>query len=535
MSNGSRRLRLTVLNGPREGENFDLDRDETVIGRSSDSDVQLAAAEGVSRRHCAVLCRDDGVIFVVDLGSRNGTWVSGERIDGRRRLELGDIITIGAIRIALIGADEETTVLSDPPSVFDQLSITHTIDPAALVKLTPRADREAERLRRRLQVLYDVSDGLVGKLSIDEVLPAIAAALLEELGAERSIVLRRGDDGAISPVASRCRDPANESKPLSRTIVDRAASERIALLVEDAQLDAELRNASSVQLASFRSAMCVPLLHHDALHAVLWLDADLARSFGADDLELVSGVANQVAMALANAELVEDLKRTQSMLIRNEKLRTVGELAASTAHDIGNVLTPITGFAIKARQSQDIAPELKQAFARAVAKLDALTRQLRSLSSPEGLLDRKRVDLNPVVQASVSLYETEARHNQVRIRAVLAAELPPVWADPERLDQVFVNLIKNAIEAMPDGGELVVTTARESDAVVVRFRDDGPGIPADLQSRIFDAFFTTKGEEGTGLGLASSKRIVEEEHGGELLVESEVGVGTTFRVVLAAG
>ena len=130
--------------------------------------------------------------------------------------------------------------------------------------------------------------------------------------------------------------------------------------------------------------------------------------------------------------------------------------------------------------------------------------------------------------------QTEARHAKCEVSTELASDLPTVQGDLNRLDQVFVNLIINAVQAMEphDGGDVLVRSFLDGNDVVVSLTDTGPGIPSETLARIFQPFFTTKGTKGNGLGLFSCKRIVEEEHHGKLEVASEVGRGTTFAIRL---
>jgi signal transduction histidine kinase len=364
------------------------------------------------------------------------------------------------------------------------------------------------------------------------------------------------EDGQVvpTPVAARTSgtedlavtlspdEGAPERPVISRTIANRAIQERVSVLVQDAQMDQQLRVQPSIAFSAIRSAMCVPLVHQDAVKALILLDAKTARAFVQEDLELVTAIANQAAVALANTELYEELRRAyedlqsaQEQLMQSEKLSTIGTLAASVAHDIGNVLTPITAVAGKVIRSQEIDPQLRDIFERQIQRLRALTQQLLSFSRSRATT-LTSVEINQAIEESLSLVRTEARHRGVEISEELAGNLPTVRADTNRLDQVFINIMLNAVQAMEKsgGGKVGVRTSHEAGMVTVSFTDSGPGIPPETLARIFEPFFTTKGDKGNGLGLFSCKTIIEDEHGGKLRVQSRVGEGTTFTVELPA-
>jgi two-component system NtrC family sensor kinase len=146
----------------------------------------------------------------------------------------------------------------------------------------------------------------------------------------------------------------------------------------------------------------------------------------------------------------------------------------------------------------------------------------------------QRVDLKSSIEEILSLIDYKLKTMNIRLRLDLAP-VPPLYAQGERLQQVFINIILNALDAMPGGGELGISLARQGDAEVVRISDTGTGIKPEHRSRIFDPFFTTKGVgKGTGLGLSISYAIVK-EHDGRIDVQSEVGRGSTFTITLPVG
>jgi two-component system NtrC family sensor kinase len=277
----------------------------------------------------------------------------------------------------------------------------------------------------------------------------------------------------------------------------------------------------------------------------------------------LSAMAQPAAIAIENAQLykdlqdrMEELKRTQAQLIQSARLAAIGELAAGVAHEINNPLTGIMGFTrLLLQEVDDDAPikEDLQIIDREAARTKDIVRGLLDFASQrETRLEP--ADVNEIVRSTVTLVRHQAKGARVTIKESYDENLPLVSLDAEQIKQVFLNIITNAIQAMPKGGELKVVTAYwpqarspelvearspalakgidGADCVVVEFHDSGTGISVENLPRIFDPFFTTKTvDQGTGLGLSISHGIVE-RHGGRIEVKSEVGQGSTFTVML---
>jgi signal transduction histidine kinase len=256
-------------------------------------------------------------------------------------------------------------------------------------------------------------------------------------------------------------------------------------------------------------------------------------------------LASQLAIALQNAQLqadlqqrVAELQRTQAQLVQSAKLAALGELVANIAHEFNNPLTSIVGYASELRLSlPDGDPRRDEVM---IIEGEAL----RARKIVRDLLDFSRqrapalepVHINPLLSRLVSILRHQAQVANVEVEEEYGVDLPAVLADADQLRQVFMNLVMNGLDAMPDGGRLRITTGlSEQDGeywVEVAVRDTGSGIAPELLSRVFEPFFTTKPEaKGMGLGLSVSQGIVE-SHKGQILVESEVGRGSTFRVRL---
>jgi len=224
----------------------------------------------------------------------------------------------------------------------------------------------------------------------------------------------------------------------------------------------------------------------------------------------------------------------------SSKLATVGRLAAGVAHEINNPMAIINEKAGLMRDLIDLDPEfpereklfpLTESILNSVSRCRTITHRLLGFARRMDV-GREDTDLNHVVREVVGFLEREAFHRSVEVKLELDEDLPMIPSDEGQLQQVFLNILNNALEAVGEGGRVVVRSwIRNHESVAVSFADDGSGMPKETLEHIFDPFYTTKGTYGTGLGLSITYGIVEKLEG-TIEVESEEGVGTTFKVYL---
>lgn len=248
---------------------------------------------------------------------------------------------------------------------------------------------------------------------------------------------------------------------------------------------------------------------------------------------------------LGNA--LKNLKQTQAQLIQAGKMAAIGELAAGVAHELNNPLSGILGYCqfalekitqkpLKELTGEDISiyaeylKDVEQQSKRCKAIIQSLLKFSRA--SVKG--DFQPTDVNSVLKETFTFVKYQLEKNKVKLEEMLSSSLPPITGNASQLQQVFTNLILNAIQAMPEGGKLTVRSrvSQEKKTLEISFADTGEGISKENLSKVFEPFFTTKKVgEGTGLGLSVSYGIVK-EHGGEIQVESTEGKGATFTVIL---
>jgi len=236
------------------------------------------------------------------------------------------------------------------------------------------------------------------------------------------------------------------------------------------------------------------------------------------------------------------LKATQRQVLQQERLRAMGEMASGIAHDFNNTLSPILGFAELLVQRPDVPPATTQRYAQLIntAALDAASviRRLRDLyrergeSSPDIAVDLRRC-LEEAAALTQPRWKSEALGRGVSIRVVItdAVDVPVILGDAAGIREMLTNLIFNAVDAMPQGGTIAMRVRQDGDEVLLTISDTGVGMSEEVRRRCLEPFFSTKDQQGTGLGLALVNTTVQ-RHGGTVAVESEPGQGTTFSIRL---
>jgi len=229
----------------------------------------------------------------------------------------------------------------------------------------------------------------------------------------------------------------------------------------------------------------------------------------------------------------EERREVEQRARTAEELAAVGTLTAGIAHDVGTPMNVILGYAEMLERSLEKPRNRERAaiIAAQVRRVSGLVRTLLDMARPRHI-QPVPVDLASTLEHSLAFFQEKLRHRGIEVEKRFE-EVPPVMGDPDRLQQVFLNLLVNAADAMPDGGRLRVTLeATDGDRVTVRIRDTGVGIAPDELGRIFEAFYTTKDHgRGSGLGLVVARGIVL-DHGGSIDVTSEPGKGTEFAIAL---
>jgi two-component system NtrC family sensor kinase len=230
----------------------------------------------------------------------------------------------------------------------------------------------------------------------------------------------------------------------------------------------------------------------------------------------------------------DEIKKIHSQLFRSEKLASLGKLAAGVAHEINNPLTGIltnSSLLLEDLERDDPKREDVEIIVRETIRCREIVKRLLDFAR-QTKPQKKLTSVNALIENIVLLVRNQTSFRNIEIEKRLDENLPDILSDTDQIQQVFINIVLNAAEAMTSGGKLTITSglSKDRELICITFTDTGPGIPEHHRERIFDPFYTTK-EHGTGLGLAISYGIVE-QHGGTINVESCVGKGSAFTVQL---
>ena len=378
------------------------------------------------------------------------------------------------------------------------MSSSYSADPKAL-------DSSAETGRQLLSTIQNLNT--VAEVIIDgEKHLAIATAFSEE-GGPHYLILMQSLDEALKPILNPTR--------------------RLLLLVGLAALAITLM--LSLFLAGSITSPVTRLVN--AIQRVSQGDLDSPVAVSGED-EIGHLAKSFESMRISLKQNIENLEKTYKRLVVSEKLATTGKLFAHLSHELNNPIHNIqSALESASRKASEKSKALVEIAYDEVKRLERIVRSTLDFYRP-GSQERIRLNVNDVLSDLVKV--TKKHFDNTGIRVIKHFDSRPCQVDgnPDQLNQVFLNLLLNAKEAMPDGGEIGITTVQEHKHIRIDFRDTGCGIPADHKDKIFDAFFTTKSEvNGVGLGLSVSYEIIH-QHRGEIRVEADLPKGALFIITL---
>ncbi len=437
-----------------------------------------------------------------------------------------------------IGADDYLTKPFDPRELL------------ARIDAVMRIRRSEQALRRRneeLAALVEINRVVTSSLELDEVLEATMRGIRKIMQVETGVLVLLDEETGVLTFRKTLSPEhgwvTGQTVPPGEGVVGHVVASGEPMLINDVEREPYFSDEIDQELGgvSPETILCVPLMIHNRVIGAIELVNKLDGQFNEQDLDLLNAMAASVAVAVDNANLyaelndfAEELERSQAQLVQAEKMAAIGRLAASLAHEINNPLQAIHNTLHLSSQaalgSEKRLQYLDMAQDEVQNLIEIVQRMLDFYRPSRG--DARPTDVNEVVERVLALARKRLRHNDVEVHTALSDDLPTLSLVADQISQVFLNLVINAIEAMPDGGDLWVETSLSGDEseILVTFRDSGVGMSAEEIASLFEPFYTTK-VDGTGLGLAISYGIIE-RHRGVIEVSSQPGAGSTFVVRL---
>ena len=411
------------------------------------------------------------------------------------------------------------------------------IDAIKLALADSQQKHDAARVQA-LRPLFSVTESLLSETRREPLLDLISSAICEHLQCMHSACYQQNNETKkYSLLISR-------GKVLSPEIHDLIvnAGESAAPLLINVNGPGDSKQKSILSNLGLGAAILVPILRPN-LRMVLFAARDRNLSpFHESDVELFQILARQAAVALENARLyaeqmdyIHKVEDSQKALLQAEKMAAAGRLSASIAHEVNNPLQAVQNCLHLAGREDLPAEKRQEYFDLARTELERLILTVRRMLDfyRPGAAAPEKIDLAEMLQYILNLMSKQLSESNVKVSLDIIGKVLPITAVGSQIQQVFINLILNAADAMPDGGSLQVSASSFEEGVELLFQDQGRGIPKEQQSNIFEPFFSTK-DGGTGLGLTVSYNIIT-AHGGVLELLPKRSPGACFRIFLPQG
>lgn len=424
----------------------------------------------------------------------------------------------------------------------------HALENARLYADTAQRRQEAEELARVARVLTE-------SLDVASVTKGVVDSVLSLFGANSSALYLSEPDGSARALAwggqGRAHFEPNQRFPPGVGIIGRALTTGEPAwsgnILEDTEFPVPDDMRRRIAASGNRAVLAVPMRAKGRIIGGLSIAHDTPRHFAAPTIALLQAFADQAALALENAKLYDETQRAydelsqaQAQLVRSETLRAIGEVASGAAHHLNNLLAVITGrteLLLRQPSTSEIRKPL-ELIKRSAMDAAEVVRRIRSFSRAHSTPVVESLDLNQLVQEVVELtrprWRDQSQQQGISIDvSVDAGQILPVAGEAAALREVLMNLLLNAIDALPVGGTVVLRTWSDASRICCAVSDTGTGMSPEVQQRALEPFFTTKGPKSTGLGLSVNYGIVR-AHGGTLAIESAPGRGTTVTFTLPA-
>lgn len=515
------------------------------------NNVRIQPGEGIA----GWVLEHNQAVVVNDVQS-DPRWYGG--VDGISGFETRSLMSAPLERRGeIIGAVE---IISDQRAAFteEDLSLFEALCSIAAVGLDNARLYAATRSHAdRLALLHQVGQVLSSTLDYDRVIHS-ALSKIQDLFPTDGVWFVEPEPGTDEfRLAAALTDQHAIDVPVplhsGKGIVAWALRRGQPVLVEDARVDRRFSSVVDQHLdIETRAMMVTPLTTKDRILGAISVSSSQRAAYDRSDLNMLQAIASTMSIALDNARLYEDLKtllrereETEARLIQSEKMAALGRLIATITHEVNNPLQAIQGCLTLAeeemvgRQREEKLRHYLHVSSTEIEHIADIVRRTRAFYRPE-LGGPRSVDVHAEIDSVLALSNKQLQDSNVVVERDYAADLPRIRAHADQLRQVFLNLVLNAVDAMPTGGTLCIRTSTDTvatggrgrpvPAVRVQLSDTGEGIAPEMASHMFEPFITTK-EDGTGLGLFVAYGFIQ-AHRGEIAATSQPGKGATFTVLL---
>lgn len=392
-----------------------------------------------------------------------------------------------------------------------------------------------EILHRTLEGLLEISNLVGSVMLLDDILDRIVQITAGLIGVPVCSIYLLDDQQRLVLRSNWGLETGLKGQvvfDLGQGIVGTVAQTRQTLALEDSTSDPRYRPLPSSLSHNYRAYICTPMLIRDELVGVMTARKTEVYRFTGDEIIFFETICKQVAILIEKARIYEDK-------IQAERLAAVAVSLSGVAHYIKNVLLTMQGgeYLVERGIQQGAIERVGEGWSvlkRANRKIRGLVENILNYCRQNEPNFRK-VDLNAMIADLVQTVGEAAREHGVELATSLDPQVGEVWIDSEQIYDSLLNLVTNAIDAMPDGrgGRVRILTERLEgrQQVLIDVTDDGAGIPAEARDKIFNLFFSTKGSKGTGIGLSATRKIIQ-DHGGTIEFTTVEGEGTTFSIYL---
>lgn len=425
----------------------------------------------------------------------------------------------------------------------DEKLLSAIANQAARIIQTSRVHDRLTEQTRRLETLFDVGQALISPDPLPDILNRITDSLLSIMDVKQCSVLLINDSREMVLSAASGAAGRYVQRPMSvvpASLLGEVSGKRQPVQVFEVKRPAHRKPGKVPLRGKPTSLLTIPIFFQEVLVGILNVYAERVRQFEPDEMRLLHAFASLCGIAIENARRYERVLTAEQSIRTTDRLATLGTLSAEIAHEIRNPVTIITMLISSLREEGAIAPGRTRDVELILEKLERINRIVAQVL---GFAKRQAVrlewvNLNDVLEEVLFLVQHSVSSRRIIVRKQLEPELPAVLVDRGHMDQVFLNLALNALEAMPHGGILTIETmvtpprkrAGERPLIRALLRDTGAGISQEVQEQLFVPFVTGR-EEGVGLGLFVSQKLLA-QYDGKITVRSSPGEGASFSVVM---